>query len=144
MAKIISQTVTLKAQPDALFRTYLDSHRHGAVIGRKVRIGKKAGARFVAFNGIITGRNLLIVPNRVIVQAWRSRHWRKTDPDSILVLTFLRARGGGQIRLVHVNVPSHDYAGVKKGWHAYYWKPWRAYLKRSRSRNASSKGSRTR
>lgn len=39
-------------------------------------------------------------------------------------------RNRGRIELVHVNVPSHDYHGVNKGWKNYYWKPWRKYLAR--------------
>jgi len=29
------------------------------------------------------------------------------------------------------NVPRHDRAGVTQGWKKYYWKPLRAYLKRT-------------
>lgn len=57
------------------------------------------------------------------------------DPDSILILRFDKARGGARISLVHVNVPDHDFKGVTRGWPNFYWKPWRAYLKRkTRSR----------
>ncbi len=81
----------------------------------------------------MSGRNLVIVPNRVIVQAWRAEHWPKSDPDSILILTFSKAPGGGQVDLVHVNVPGHDHQGVKLGWSQYYWRPWKKYLARRAS-----------
>ena len=55
--------------------------------------------------------------------------WNATDPDSILVLQFKKATGGGEIELVHANVPRHDHGGVTKGWPKYYWNPWKAYLK---------------
>ncbi len=65
----------------------------------------------------------------MVVQAWRGP-WKAADPDSILVITFRKVRGGTQVDLVHVNVPGYDHAGVRKGWPKYYWGPWRAYLKR--------------
>ena len=86
------------------------------------------GGAFTAFDGALRGRNLLIVPNRLIVQAWRSTNFKTADPDSILVLEFRKAPGGSEVQLVHVNVPKQDHAGVSKGWPKYYWKPWKAYL----------------
>lgn len=130
MGNVIRQTVTFKASPQELFRTYLDSKRHAAVIGDRVSINQKVGAAFTAFDGSLRGKNLLIVPNRLIVQTWRAKPWKTTDPDSILVLQFSKAKIGGQIRLTHVNVPDHDYQTIKHGWPKYYWTPWKAYLKR--------------
>ena len=83
----------------------------------------------MAFDGMISGRNLLIVPKRLIVQSWRSGIWKRTDPDSILVLRFSRAPGGAKVSLVHVNVPNYDHARFTKGWHKHYWNPWKTYLK---------------
>jgi activator of HSP90 ATPase len=96
--------------------------------GMPAKVSRRVGAGFTAFGGALRGRNLLIVPKRMIVQAWSSRQWRAGDPDSILVLCFSKARGGGRIDLVHVNVPAHDHKGVTKGWPKYYWAPWKRYL----------------
>jgi activator of HSP90 ATPase len=86
------------------------------------------GGAFKAFGGALWGRNLLIVPNRLIVQAWRSTNFKAADPDSILVLEFRKAAGGSEVQMVHINVPKQDHNGVSKGWPKYYWKPWKAYL----------------
>ena len=115
MASVIQQTVTFKASPQELFRTYLDSKKHAAVIGDKVSISRKVGAPFTAFDGSLRGKNLLILPNRLIVQSWRAKPWKTTDPDSILILQFSKAKPGGQIRLTHVNVPDHDHKTIKHG-----------------------------
>ncbi len=130
MTKAIRQSVTFAATPERLFEIYVDSKKHSAATGFKASVSRKVGRKFTIFNGMLSGRNLAVVPNRMIVQAWRAAHWKKTDPDSILILKFSKARGGGRIDLVHVNVPEHDYTGVSRGWPKYYWKPWRAYLRR--------------
>jgi len=124
----IRQSVVLKASPEELFDTFLDSRKHSAMTGMPAKVSRRVGAAFTAFGGALRGRNLLIVPKRMIVQAWCSRQWRAGDPDSILVLCFSKACGGGRIDLVHVNVPAHDHKGVTKGWPKHYWAPWKRYL----------------
>ncbi len=126
--KTIHQTVVLKASAKELFETYLDSKKHAAMIGSKVSITAKEGKSFRAFDGMLRGRNLVIVAKRMIVQAWRSSGWKKDDPDSILILKFSDMPKGGRIDLVHVNVPDHDVKGVTEGWKKFYWAPWRKYL----------------
>ncbi|MGA2508892.1 MAG: SRPBCC domain-containing protein [Candidatus Acidiferrales bacterium] len=128
MTKAIQRSVRLRAQPEELFDTYLDSKKHSAATGGRAQVSRKVGGKFTAWNGQLRGRNLLIVPNRLIVQAWRATHWPASDPDSILILEFSKAPGGGQIDLVHVNVPQHDHKGVTQGWPKYYWKPWKKFL----------------
>ena len=128
MTRAIQQSVVLKASPEELFETFLDSKKHAAVTGLPAKISRKVGGAFTAHGGHLRGRTLLIVPKRMIVQAWRASQWKPEDPDSVLVLCFSRATGGGRIDLVHVNVPSYDHQGVTDGWRRYYWKPWKSYL----------------
>jgi activator of HSP90 ATPase len=128
MSAPIRQSVTLKASPAELFTAFLDSRQHSRITGAPATTGRRVGARFTAFGGALSGRNLMIVPGKMIVQAWRSTQFKASDPDSILVLTFNKAAGGARIDLVHVNVPGHDHQGVTRGWPKYYWGPWRMHL----------------
>jgi hypothetical protein len=91
-------------------------------------MSRKVGGKFTAWGNQLRGRNLLIVPKRLIVQSWRATHWKTSDPDSILILEFSKAPGGARVDLVHVNVPPYDHKGVTQGWPKYYWKPWKKYL----------------
>ena len=129
MTKPIVQSVTFNASPEELFAIFTDSKKHSAATGAKAIVSAKRGAKWSAFDGMILGRNLVVVPGHMIVQAWRASHWKESDLDSILILSFSKAPGGGKIDLVHVGVPQHDHKGVTKGWPSYYWVPWKAYLK---------------
>jgi activator of HSP90 ATPase len=129
MTAPIVQSVTLKASPEDLFDAFTDSKKHSAVTGARASVSAKPGAKWTAFEGMLLGKNLMVIPGRMIVQAWRASHWKKSDADSILILSFSKVRGGGKIELVHVGVPQHDHQGVTKGWHVYYWEPWKEYLK---------------
>jgi len=46
------------------------------------------------------------------------------------VITFSDDPAGARVNMVHSNVPEYDYKGVKEGWPKYYWRPWKAYLKK--------------
>jgi len=129
MTKAIEQSVRFNASPAQLFEMYMDSKKHSAATGGAARISRKPGGKFTAWNRQLSGRNLLIVKNRMIVQSWRGTHFKASDLDSILILRFSKAPGGGQVDLTHVNVPEQDHAGVTKGWPKYYWEPWKKYLK---------------
>ena len=97
---------------------------------RPVTISAVPGSAFRAFNDILSGTILQVVPKRLIVQSWRSPHSGSEDLDSTLILHFVPEQGGGRIELTQVNVVDHDFAGVSHGWEKYYWTPWRAYLSR--------------
>jgi activator of HSP90 ATPase len=132
MPKTIQQSVTLPAPAADLYRMYLDPKRHAAITGAPVRIGARLGSPFRAFNGALSGKMLFTRPGRMIVQTWRSTGFGPEDIDSTLVLTFWPRGKSGCIRLVHVNVADRDARGVTEGWKKYYWKPWRAYLTKTR------------
>lgn len=130
MAKIVKQSVVLPASARELYATYLSAKGHGAITGRKVIIGSRPGSGFRAFGGALRGRMLQTIPGRLIVQSWRSTAFRKSDPDSTLIIRFTPKGKQARVDLVHVNVPDHDYNGVNRGWKTYYWKPWRRHLAR--------------
>jgi activator of HSP90 ATPase len=135
--KAIQQVEQFPATADELFEMYLDSALHSKATGALAVLSREVGGAFTAWDGALEGRNLMIVPGRVIVQAWRATHWPRTDHDSILILRFSDAPSGGCVDLVHENVPEHDHEGVTYGWTKYYWEPWRAHLA-SRSGTAPS------
>src|SRR5215831_17518965 len=134
MPRTIQQTVTFHASPDRLFDIYTSSSKHSAATGAKALMSRAVGGRFTAHDGHLRGRNLAIVPGRMIVQSWRGSNWKKRDLDSILVLVFGPARGGGRVSLIHVNLPDANAASINRGWATYYWKRWRRYLKRTPGR----------
>ena len=130
MSRTIQLAASLPTTPERLFEMYLDPIEHAAFTGCAVTISPQPGSAFRAFDGILTGTMLHVVPNRLIVQSWRSPHWGSSDLDSILILTFLPEETGGRIELTQVNVVDNDFAGVCHGWEKYYWTPWRTYLTR--------------
>jgi activator of HSP90 ATPase len=115
--------------PAKLYELFMNSAKHTAATGMPAKISTKVGGKWSAFGGMILGKNLVLLPNRMIVQTWRSAEWKKADPDSILIVTFEKSPGGGaQVDLTHVGVPEYDRDGVTQGWVKFYWEPCKAYL----------------
>ena len=139
MTRAIQQSVEFSVSPKELFELYMDSKKHSAATGGPAKISRKAGGKFTAFGGMLRGKNLVIIPRRMIVQSWRATHWKAADPDSILVLTFSKSRRGGRIHLVHASVPEYDHRGVSRGWRKYYWNPWKAYLAQRQEKHEAAR-----
>jgi activator of HSP90 ATPase len=78
MTPAIAQRVRFSVPPGRLFQLYLDSKQHSAATGAKAVVSVRVGSRFSAFDGVITGTILAIVPDRMIVQSWRSRSGEPT------------------------------------------------------------------
>jgi uncharacterized protein YndB with AHSA1/START domain len=130
MPRTIQLAASLPASPERLFEMYLDPVEHAAFTGSPVTIAAQPGAAFRAFDEVLSGTILQVVPKRLIVQSWRSPQWGPSDLDSTLILTFLPERDRARIELTQVNVVETDFAGVSQGWEKYYWTPWREYLSR--------------
>jgi activator of HSP90 ATPase len=129
MTPVVHSGATLpNAAPAKLYQMFIDSAQHTAATGMPAKISPRVGGKWSAFGGMILGKTLVLIPNRMIVQTWRSSEWKKADPDSILVVTFEKSAGGAQVDVVHVGVPDYDQDGVTKGWVKFYWEPWKVYL----------------
>jgi len=128
MRSIIRQSVILSAPAAALYAMYMDAATHAAITGAPVTIGATSGAPFLAFEGRLSGTMVAVAASTLVVKSWRSVHFRNTDPDSTVILSFIPADNAGRIELVHLDVPEQDYQGVTEGWEKFYWAPWREYL----------------
>lgn len=139
MPRTVTMAVELPASPARLYKMYLDPKQHAAFTGAPVKIAARIGAKFEAFDGALSGTILQLVPNKLIVQSWRSSEFGRRDFDSTLILTFWPEKKGGRIDLTHVNVADRDFAGVSEGWSKYYWIPWRNYLTTGKKKSLGSR-----
>lgn len=131
MAKTITQKIIFKNTAAAvLYGIYMDPRKHSAVIGGAVNISPKEDTPFSAHGRYITGRNLQLVKNRLIVQSWRTSDWAKTELDSTFILRFEQVGKDGVINMVHANIPDKHVKEIKNNWNKFYWQPWKEYLDR--------------
>jgi activator of HSP90 ATPase len=130
MTKTITQNVVFKnAKTSVLYSMYLDSKHHKAItVGHPATISAKEGSKFTVYDGYITGKNLQLIKDELIVQSWRGSDWSKKDADSTFIMLFEQKGKDVIIHMTHANLPDKHADDIKQGWIDYYWKPWKKYL----------------
>ncbi|HEY4965833.1 MAG TPA: SRPBCC domain-containing protein [Puia sp.] len=129
MAKQITQKIIFKkTKPKQVFDLYMDAKKHALISGSPVIISSKAGSAFAAHQGYITGQSVYTVKDKIIVQTWRAVDWDASDPDSTFTIVLEPKGKDTVLHAIHSNVPEKHAAGIEKGWHGHYWKPWKQHL----------------
>jgi activator of HSP90 ATPase len=93
-------------------------------------IGRRPGDEFALFGGYISGRQIELVPDELIVQAWRVGNWQR---GVYSIARFELQAQGSETRIVfdHSGFPSGEGANLAHGWHANYWQPLDKFLSRA-------------
>jgi activator of HSP90 ATPase len=129
MAKTISHKVVYKkTTPKALYDLYMNAKKHSMIAGSPVKVSAKEGASFSAHGDYITGTNLKLIKDKLIVQSWRAMSWDKTDPDSIFIIMLEPKGKDVLLHAIHANLPDGHAESVDKGWYGHYWNPWKQFL----------------
>lgn len=138
--EVIHQEVGFKAIPRRVYEALTDPKQFNKVVllsaamqsgtapaGKPVEMSTEAGGAFSAFGGYITGRNVELVPNERIVQAWRAASW---GPGQYSIARFELSEQGSGTKLVfdHVGFPQGQGAHLADGWKANYWEPLEKYF----------------
>jgi activator of HSP90 ATPase len=102
-------------------RKSMDIGSHPAVISRE------PGGTFSLFGDYIVGRQIELVPDQRIVQAWRVASWA---PGVYSIARFEFAQQGSLTKLIfdHVAFPAGTAEHLAAGWHANYWEPLQKFL----------------
>lgn len=119
--------VEFKASPQRIYAALLDAKQFAAFSGLPAEIDSKEGGAFSLFGGKIVGRNVELVANQRIVQAWRPTHW---DAGIYSIARFaLKPRdSGSSLAFEHSGFPAGESDSLDRGWHHHYWEPLQKYL----------------
>ena len=128
MKKKFTLTTTIPATPAEVYSAWLDSEEHAAMTGGSPAIiNNEVDLPFAAHNAYLWGKNLELIPNRKIVQSWRTTGFKSTDEDSQIEVNFEEHNDGTLLTLTHSNVPVQE-AHVEQGWVTHYFEPMIAYF----------------
>ncbi|MBN8704341.1 MAG: SRPBCC domain-containing protein [Bacteroidetes bacterium] len=114
--------------PAALYLGWLDSDEHSSFSGSEASIDPSQGGSFTAWDGYISGRNLVLEPFRRILQSWRTTDFPANAPDSRLELLFEPSGKGTQLVLIHSDFPPEQKEVYAQGWKDYYLDPMTDYF----------------
>ena len=133
-AESIHQEVVFQAGRQRVYEALTDAKQFTKVtsfsqgmIAAPAEISHEAGGAFACFGGHIVGRQVELVPNERIVQAWRVVTW---DPGVYSIAKFELNEQGPETRLIfdHAGFPNGKAEHLADGWKLNYWEPLRKYL----------------
>lgn len=139
-AEAIRQQLTLDASPQRVYEALTSTKNFdmitrlsdGAVLlkaagAKATSISAEVGGPFTLFGGHITGRNIEMLPNERLIQAWRAGNWKAGDYS---IAAFYLTAEGTKTRLdfEHRGFPTGNGASLAQGWHSHYWEPLAKFL----------------
>lgn len=121
--KTIALTERFHCRPHDLYTTLLDENRWRGFTQSKAKISREVGGQFYIFDGAITGVNMKLDEDKLIMQKWRFQNWHDGQYSTVL-LTFEEPEiGVTVVKLTQTDVPEEDRYGnatvvenTQKGW----------------------------
>jgi activator of HSP90 ATPase len=123
----IHQEVDFKAPPSRIYEILLDAKQFSACTKDSAEIQPQAGGAFKLFGGRIEGRNIELLPNQRIVQAWRPAYW-PAGVYTIVKFELVPRNAGTRVVLDHAGFTEDQWEGLSSGWQEHYWGPLHKYL----------------
>lgn len=127
-AVTIHEDLTFHTSPHRVYEALLDAKefdKFSGVAGNQIH--REAGGAFSLFGGQILGRNVELVPDRRVIQAWRAASW----PEGVYsIARFELSKQGDGARLVfdHTGFPPDLREHLASGWREHYWEPLKKYF----------------
>jgi activator of HSP90 ATPase len=131
-AEAIHQETVFKATPKRIYDALTDAQQFQKVellsgamknldmTNKPAEISREPGGAFTIFGAYIVGRQIELVPNQRIVQAWREISW---DPGAYSIAKFELKEQGSGTKLIfdHTGFPVGAGEHLAAGWKAHYW-----------------------
>ena len=130
------QEIRFNVPPIRVYEALMEQEQHAAFTGSEVTIEDSEGSEFSVFDGYITGRNLKLIPGKLIHQTWVAveEEWPEGH-ESEVTFEFFEEGEGTLLRFTHSEVPEELEDRLKKGWDEYYWEAMEVYFDESHQDN---------
>lgn len=110
--------IKIMADPEEVFSALTNPFQIGLWSGYPADMKAEVGYVFSLWEGDITGVNLEIVPDRLLVQEW---FFGENVEPSIVRLELKKERNPGTIvQLLHTHIPEEVFEEITEGWKVYY------------------------
>jgi activator of HSP90 ATPase len=124
----IHQEVVFQATPKRIYETLTDAKQFSAFSGgASADISAEVDSSFSCFGGMLLGRNIELIPNQRIVQAWRAKPW-ESGVYSIAKFELREEGAGTRVIFDQTGFPPEQQEHLEGGWQTNYWGPLRKHL----------------
>ncbi len=138
--EVIHQQVYFDAAPERVYAALTNGKQFQQVVllsdavqsgmvkaTQPAQIAAQAGGAFAIFGGFITGRQIELVKDVRIVQAWRPADW-PAGTYSIARFDLHKQGSGTLLVLEHIGFPAGAAEHLAEGWKMNYWQPLAKFL----------------
>lgn len=129
MKERVEHKEIFNAKPSVIYHAWLDSDEHSKMTGGEAECSDEVGGSFTAWDGYISGTNIVLQQDEEIIQKWRTLEFDDEDEDSELIIRFEEVEEGCELTLVHRNIPEGQ-TQYEQGWIDSYFVPMRSYFKK--------------
>jgi activator of HSP90 ATPase len=138
-AEAIHQETIFKASPKRIYEALTDAQQFQKVVllsgamnssdlmKKPAQISREPGGAFSIFGAFIAGRQIELVPNQRIVQAWREISW-PLGIYSIAKFDLKEERSGTKLIFDHTGFPTGNGEHLAAGWKSHYWEALEEFL----------------
>jgi activator of HSP90 ATPase len=130
----IHQEINFPVSPDRIYELLTDGAKFATATDWPAEIGTSEGQPFSIFGGYIEGRQIELVPGKLVVQAWRGSEWA---PGVFSLVRFTLSAEGRSTKLTvdHDGYPEgespmypswHEHLSIN--WPMFYFRPFARYL----------------
>ena len=105
------------ADPEEVFTALTNPFQIELWSGYPADMKAEAGYVFSLWEGDITGVNLEVVPNRLLVQEW---FFGEREESSIVRIALKKEKTNTVVSLQHTHIPEEVYDEITEGWREYY------------------------
>jgi activator of HSP90 ATPase len=118
----IHQEATFPASPERVYELLTDGVKFAAATGKPARIEASESAAFSIFGGYIHGRQIEVIPGKLVVQAWRGSDW-SPGVYSLVRFTLIPEAGGTRLAVDNDAYPEGK-SPIYSSWHEHLSTNW--------------------
>nr|CAG4646417.1 EOG090X09QT [Macrothrix elegans] len=115
-------SLEFKCPPDELYNVLTLAELLRAFTSAPAQSSATVKGKFSLFDGQIAGEYIELVPNKKIVQKWRSKSWPENH-FSIVTIELKDEKDATKLYLKQKGIPSTEFDKTVEGWQRYYWDP---------------------
>ena len=116
--KEIKRYYKLNAEPRDVYNALTNKNILEIWTGEPAEMGTRAGTAFSLWDGSISGMNIELVENKLIVQQW---FFGEENEDSIVTIKLHPDKKGTSVELLHTNIPDEAFENISEGWDEDYF-----------------------
>lgn len=115
--KKLQQTYLVRADIEDVFAALTEAHIMEEWTVSPVVMEPVAGGKFALWGGDIFGKNIEVLPNRIVQEWYAGDDW---EMPSLVSMELFTAPEGTIIELDHRNIPDEAFDSISECWEKYY------------------------